>query len=182
MKRADPIAVSKTIGYFLRHDPAAGGLTLDENGWTSFEALAGALHAKFGVSAEEIREIVASDPKRRYAVDGDRIRASQGHSVEVDLALSAVTPPDVLYHGTVERFLESILRQGLLKGERTHVHLSSDIDAALVVARRRRGSHPIVLKIGSSAMHAAGIAFYRSDNGVWLVEAVPAQFVSVHDL
>ncbi len=173
----DQAAVSKTMAYFLRHNPAAGGLALDQNGWTDFLELVGALNAKFGVAAEDVLEIVANDAKRRYVVSGGRIRASQGHSVVVDLQLNAKSPPPRLYHGTVQRFLDSIFTSGLLKQARSHVHLSEDIPTAVVVAIRRKHDIPAILEVDSDSMARQGHTFFLSENGVWLVGSVPPEFL-----
>jgi putative RNA 2'-phosphotransferase len=109
--------------------------------------------------------------------DGSMIRANQGHSVQVDLALQPVVPPEILYHGTVERYLPSIRERGLLKGKRHHVHLSATRELAVVVGKRR--GEPHVVEVDAHGMTAAGLVFYRSENGVWLTEHVPARFVTI---
>jgi putative RNA 2'-phosphotransferase len=121
--------------------------------------------------------VVAESDKQRFALspDGSRIRANQGHSVEVDLGLDPRTPPEVLYHGTASRFVDSIRGSGLHAGSRTHVHLSSDVETARRVGQRH-GS-PVVLTIAAGRMHRDGRAFYRSENGVWLTAAVPAEYI-----
>jgi len=125
----------------------------------------------------DLESIVASNDKRRFALNPDRsmIRANQGHSVQVDLALPATPPPDVLFHGTVELYLPSIRAQGLLKGKRHHVHLSATRELAVIVGKRR--GEPCVLEIDARRMAASGLVFYRSENGVWLTDHVPPRFV-----
>jgi putative RNA 2'-phosphotransferase len=88
------------------------------------------------VTREELEEIVGSSNKQRFAFspDGEKIRANQGHSAAVDLGLPPREPPEVLYHGTVSRFLASIRSEGLRRGARTHVHLSRDEETARVDA------------------------------------------------
>jgi putative RNA 2'-phosphotransferase len=173
-------ATSKFLSFVLRHEPGAIGLTLDANGWVSVDVLLQALgnHGRPLVRAE-LESIVATSDKQRFALSPDRsmIRANQGHSVQVDLALPPSLPPDILYHGTVERYLPSIREHGLLKGERQHVHLSATQDLAVIVAKRRGGPH--VLAADARGMHAVGFVFYRSENGVWLTEHVPAEFLTL---
>jgi len=170
--------LSKFLSYVLRHDPAQIGITLDSAGWTDVDALLAA-SAAHGVSftRDELAQVVATSDKQRFALspDGARIRANQGHSVEVELELAPAVPPATLYHGTVDRFLDSIRGHGLIKGERHHVHLSADLATAQKVGGRR--GKPVVLVVRAADMVAAGHAFFVSANGVWLTEAVPAAFV-----
>jgi putative RNA 2'-phosphotransferase len=172
--------ISKFLSLVLRHEPARIGITLDSGGWTDVEALIAAC-AGHGVrfSRAELDAVVASSDKQRFAfsADGARIRANQGHSVAVDLALAPATPPDVLYHGTVDRFLASIRARGLVKGERHHVHLAADHDTAVKVGARR--GKPVVLVVRAAAMVAAGHTFFVSANGVWLTDHVPPAFLEV---
>jgi putative RNA 2'-phosphotransferase len=167
---------SKFLSLVLRHDPGRVGLTLDESGWVGVPELLDAL-ARHGkqVSRSDLERIVRPDAKGRYDLAGDRIRANQGHSVPVDLGLTGVVPPPLLYHGTAARVVESIRRTGIHRGARHHVHLSSDAETAVVVGSRR-GQH-VVLVVDAAAMHADGHAFYRSANGVWLTDEVPARYL-----
>ena len=173
-------STSKFLSLVLRHEPGAIGLTLDPKGWVSVDELLQAL-AKHGkaLARAELESIVTSSDKQRFALSADRsmIRANQGHSVQVDLALPPTEPPDVLYHGTVERYLPSIRERGLLKGTRHHVHLAATRELAIIVGRRR-GS-PRVLEIDACGMSQSGFVFYRSENGVWLTDCVPACFLSI---
>lgn len=176
----DPALVrtSKFLSLVLRHRPEQIGITLDAAGWVAVdELLAAARRTGFPLDRATLERVVAENDKRRFALspDGQRIRASQGHSVGVDLGLEAQAPPDVLFHGTAARFLESIRSEGLKAGSRTHVHLSADEATARVVGRRH-GS-PVVLRVKAGAMHRDGHEFYRSDNGVWLARAVPAKYL-----
>lgn len=174
------IKISKLLSLVLRHDPGHLGLTLDEAGWTDVEALLRACAARgVPLSRAALEELVATSDKQRFALspDGRRIRANQGHSVTVDLGLRPEAPPPRLYHGTVERFLDSIRAEGLRKGARHHVHLSADLDTARRVGGRR-GS-PLVLVVRAGEMAAAGHAFFRSDNGVWLTEHVPPAYLEL---
>ncbi|MBX3222986.1 MAG: RNA 2'-phosphotransferase [Labilithrix sp.] len=176
--------ISKLLSLGLRHDPSALGITTDAGGWTEVCAvLRGLAERNAAVTREELEELVAASDKQRFALseDGERIRANQGHSIEVDLGLPRHEPPAVLFHGTVDRFLESIRREGLLRGARTHVHLSVDEATAMIVARRRAGV-TLILRVRAGAMHADGHAFFLSRNGVWLTETVPPAYLEDFEL
>jgi putative RNA 2'-phosphotransferase len=172
------VRISKFLSLVLRHDPARIGLQLDEAGWASVDALLAAC-AAHGVplTRDELRELVASSDKQRFALspDGARIRANQGHSVDIDLQLPPREPPERLYHGTIEAALDGIREHGLLRGERRHVHLSADVPTATRVGQRR--GEPVILIVRAADMHAAGHPFYCADNGVWLTEHVPVRFI-----
>lgn len=165
------VQTSKFLSYVLRHRPDSIGITLDENGWVDVEVLLAAAqrHGK-RLSRQLLERVVAENDKKRFAFseDGRRIRASQGHSVSVDLALEPIEPPEFLYHGTVEPFLESIREKGLVRGSRHHVHLSPDEATARKVGSRR--GKPVILVVQAGRMHEAGHQFFRSANGVWLTE------------
>lgn len=170
--------ISKFVSLVLRHEPEKIGITLDENGWTDCHTLieaAGRRGKRF--DHDMLVKIVRDNDKQRFALseDGRRIRANQGHSVPVDLALQPQTPPEFLYHGTVPKFLESIRSGGLHKGERHHVHLSPDLTTATKVGERR--GKAVILSIRAAEMSAAGYRFYISENGVWLTDAVPPEFI-----
>jgi putative RNA 2'-phosphotransferase len=171
----DVVRRSKRLSYVLRHHPGAVGLTLDDAGWVDVDDLLAAL----GWSRPELDEVVVRNDKQRFALDatGTRIRASQGHSVVVDLGYAPVTPPDALFHGTVERFLPAILEEGLRPGNRHAVHLSPDVETACRVGGRR--GRPVVLGVDAAGMVRDGAVFTRSANGVWLVDAVPPRYLSV---
>jgi putative RNA 2'-phosphotransferase len=169
---------SKFLSLVLRHQPEAAGLVLDEAGWVRVEDLLnGCVRAGRGITREELGIIVETNAKKRFefSEDGRSIRACQGHSVKVDLQHEVQTPPVVLYHGTVRRHMESIRKEGLMKMGRHHVHLSATTDAAREVGARH--GKAVVLTIRSGAMQEAGFVFYRSTNGVWLVERVPVEFI-----
>ncbi|WAJ30702.1 RNA 2'-phosphotransferase [Antarcticirhabdus aurantiaca] len=171
-------AISKYMSLVLRHDPAAAGLVLDEAGWTDFDALCRAVKSRLGAEADDVRRVIAESPKQRFTIKDGRVRAAQGHSVSVDLDLAPAEPPKRLYHGTSRNVLGAILAEGLRRGARHHVHLSSDIETARIVGARH-GGKPVVLSIDAAGMAAAGAVFFRSDNGVWLVEAVPPAHIEV---
>jgi putative RNA 2'-phosphotransferase len=178
----DVVRVSKRLSYVLRHRPDSIGLTLDDAGWADVHALLAALAAHgLRLTRAELEHVVATNDKRRFAFDrtGTRIRASQGHSVPVELGYRPQHPPPVLFHGTPGRNVEAILREGLRAGNRHAVHLSPDVVTARRVGERR--GRAVVLRIDAAALAAAGAVFTRSANGVWLVDAVPAQFLSVPD-
>ncbi len=170
---------SKFLSLVLRHRPELIQLKLDGEGWADVsDVLTGAKGKGFDVDAADLAEVVATCDKQRYALSGDgtRIRANQGHSVKVDLALAPVAPPEELFHGTVDRFLDSIRHHGLQKRGRQHVHLSKDRVTATAVGNRRGSA--VLLVIDAAGMSAAGHLFYCSANGVWLVDAVPPEFIS----
>jgi putative RNA 2'-phosphotransferase len=169
---------SKFLSLILRHEPERVGLKLDSAGWAQVNELLAAVN-QHGVplSIEELKDVVATNDKKRFAFsqDGLKIRASQGHSVDVDLQYQPELPPEFLYHGTPENSLESIRASGLNKGERHDVHLSPDAVTATKVGQRR--GKAVVLKIRAGDMHRAGHVFRRSANNVWLVDSVPSEFI-----
>lgn len=176
------VKISKYLSKHLRHQPERIGITLEPGGWVSVDELLKACqNYSFSISRRELDEVVANNDKQRFSFDstGTRIRANQGHSVAVDLQLNPVIPPDILYHGTGSGSVEAILREGLQKMSRHHVHLSPNIATARNVGKRH-GS-PIVLRIDAAAMHEAGYSFYCSDNGVWLVDRVPPEYLHLTD-
>lgn len=182
MNRKDLVRHSKFLSLVLRHKPETVGLALDAQGWVAIDALLAAV-ARHGhpLDRATLDRVVAGNDKKRlvYSDDGSRIRAAQGHSVAVDLALKPRVPPATLYHGTVDRFLASIRAQGLRPGQRHHVHLSADEAGAAKVGARR--GTPVILTIAAGALHGTGHAFYLSANGVWLTHAVPPHFIIFPD-
>lgn len=171
--------LSKYLSKHLRHRPERLGLELGPGGWVEVDALLEACaRQRFPISREELEEVVERNDKKRFAFDssGTLIRAQQGHSVPVDLLLEPAEPPPVLYHGTPEPNLKTILCGGLQSMGRHHVHLSSDEATAAVVGRRR--GRPVVLAVDAHTMRRDGWEFYRSGNGVWLVEHVPPRYLS----
>jgi putative RNA 2'-phosphotransferase len=178
MNEKQQLRSSKFLSLVLRHEPSRIGLTLDSAGWVEIQVLLEALSAHGQpLDRAALLASVAECPKQRFAVseDGQMIRANQGHSVAIELGYSAQPPPERLYHGTATRFLDSIRASGLRKGERHHVHLSSEIGTAEKVGRRH--GQPVVLGVRSGAMQADGHEFFISDNGVWLVDHVAAKFI-----
>lgn len=174
------VTASKFLALVLRHEPQRIGLELDPAGWVEVSTLLAKLAAAGRpLSPQALRELVASSDKQRFALSGDglRIRANQGHSIEVDLALAPAEPPAQLYHGTATRFLPAILEEGLRRMARHHVHLSQDLEVALSVGVRH--GKPAILLVQAARMHADGHRFFRSDNGVWLVEAVPPGYLAL---
>ncbi|HEU4783143.1 MAG TPA: RNA 2'-phosphotransferase [Ktedonobacterales bacterium] len=172
------VKLSKYLSRHLRHQPEALGLTLEPGGWVAVDTLLAAMaHHGMTVSRAELEEIVARNNKQRFAFDatGKRIRASQGHSVAVDLDLAPTEPPDTLYHGTGRATVDAILREGLRKMRRQHVHLSDEIATAVNVGSRHGA--PAVLLVDAAAMARDGYFFYRSENGVWLTEGVPPRYL-----
>jgi putative RNA 2'-phosphotransferase len=177
--RKELIRKSKYLSLVLRHQPSAAGIALDENGWVAVEDLLhGARNNGVQLSYDELCEIVDTNEKKRFVFDesGRRIRANQGHSVNVDLELAETTPPPMLYHGTTERFLESIQKEGLQKMNRHHVHLSADTGTAHRVGMRR--GKVIILEVDAKRMNSEGFTFYQSKNGVWLVDHVPPRYLT----
>ena len=170
------VTVSKFLAKHLRHQPERIGLALDAAGWASVdELLAAAARAGFPITREELDAAVRAPGKRRYVLDesGTRIRAAQGHSVEVELGLAPSVPPDLLFHGTHPGALDAILADGLRPMGRRHVHLSADVATARQVGARR--GRPAILAVDAAGLHRDGHAFWLADNGVWLTDAVPPE-------
>jgi putative RNA 2'-phosphotransferase len=173
--------ISKLMSLVLRHQPEAIGLILDKNGWASVQELIEKMNAN-GTQAniEIIHTVVVTNDKKRFSFNEDKskIRANQGHSLEVELNLNTTEPPVILYHGTAERFAAKILQEGLIKQQRQHVHLSKDIETAKAVGTRH--GKPVILNINARAMRQDGFVFYLSENKVWLVDEVPVQYITVN--
>ena len=172
------IQISKRLSYVLRHSPESIGITLDPNGWVLVSELLTKLGTHgMNIDRVTLERVVAENDKKRFTFDEghDRIRAAQGHSIDIDLKLSPVDPPAVLYHGTAERFWTSIDEKGLIKQNRQYVHLSSDERTAVKVGQRH--GKPIVLRIDTQKMVADGLVFFKSDNNVWLTDSVPRQYI-----
>lgn len=166
----------------LRHKPESIGITLDKNGWTDVGLLITKMNSKgFTMTFKILCDVVENNDKKRFAFNTDKtkIRASQGHSVNIDLGYKPQVPPGVLYHGTGLQFIESILAKGLIKKNRHHVHLSEDIPTAEKVGQRK--GKPIVLIIDSAQMSQEGFQFYVSENNVWLTEHVPPNYIKIYN-
>ncbi|WP_437222612.1 RNA 2'-phosphotransferase [Planctomicrobium sp. SH661] len=172
------LSTSKFLSLILRHNPELIGLELDRHGWADIKTLIRAANQRGKhLDLELLWQVVHENDKQRFVIseDGQRIRANQGHSLNVDLALESQVPPELLYHGTVRKFLPLILERGLIPGSRQHVHLSADLRTAESVGKRR--GEPVILTIAAAEMYAAGNEFYLSQNGVWLTYHVPRQFI-----
>jgi len=174
--------ISKFLSLVLRHQPETIGIQLDESGWTNITELiekANSYGIKFDI--ETLNHIVATNSKRRFAINDtlDKIRASQGHSIGIELGYTNQQPPEILFHGTGEKCVPSILETGLEKRGRQHVHLSSDIETAIKVGQRH--GKPFVFKVLAEQMYKDSFQFFISDNGVWLIDNVPTKYLSRND-
>lgn len=170
---------SKRLSYILRHAPEQVGLTLDVGGWVAIEDLLHGLAEKgWGIDRDLLTDVVVSNDKKRFTIsdDGTRIRAAQGHSIEIVSDLVPIEPPARLFHGTAIGALEAILREGLRPMSRQHVHLSLDTETAKKVGQRH--GKPVILVIAAAEMFADSHMFYRADNGVWLTHSVPTDYLS----
>jgi putative RNA 2'-phosphotransferase len=170
------VKLSKRLSKVLRHAPESIGITLDKNGWVEVQELLKCLGSN--VSIDNIRYVVANNNKKRFefSPDQSKIRACQGHSINIDLDLKSIDPPDILYHGTAEKTVPYIQYDGILKMNRDHVHLSKDYETATNVGGRH--GKPIVLSIDAKKMHEHGMKFYVSNNGVWLTDFVPKEYIT----
>lgn len=166
------IETSRFISLILRHKPETIGITLDEHGWANIDELISGVNTRYPLDITTLEEIVRTDDKQRYSFNEDRtlIRANQGHSISVDVELEETAPPQFLWHGTGEKYTQSIEAQGLLPKSRLYVHLSGDEATALKVGARH--GKPVIYRVLSGAMYRDGFKFYRSVNGVWLTKAV----------
>lgn len=169
--------ISQFISLILRHKPEIIGIMLDEHGWVNVDELISGVNARYSLDIKTLEEIVSIDDKQRYSFNEDRtlIRANQGHSIPVDVELEEIAPPQFLWHGTGEKYTQSIGMQGLLPKSRLYVHLSGDEATACKVGARH--GKPVIYRVLSDAMFRDGFKFYRSVNGVWLTKAVPAIYL-----
>ena len=170
--------ISKYISLILRHKPEEIGLKLDDHGYLNVSDLIEGIDKSYeGFSMDDLERIVREDSKERYSFNENKskIRANQGHSIPVDLELEAMRPPKVLYHGTGRKYLDSILKNGLIKKERQYVHLSKDIETASIVGKRH--GDLIILEVDSENMFKDGIKFYLSKNNVWLCDYVNVEYI-----
>ncbi len=170
--------ISKFLSLVLRHRPEKIGLELDPQGWAEVNPLIDKLNAHgLMVSRKILEEVVATNPKKRFALNDDqtKIRANQGHSIQIDHGFKPTEPPEILYHGTAQKFLKSILATGIQKRNRHHVHLSADLDTATNVGQRH--GKVVILHVRALEMHKAGAEFYLSENGVWLTDEVKVAYI-----
>ncbi len=176
------VKLSKFLSLVLRHKPETIGLQLDEAGWADIKTLIHKMkqNNRF-IDFETLEEVVRTNNKKRFAFNEDktRIRANQGHSIKIEHGFEAQTPPEILYHGTATKNIESIMSNGLDKRNRHHVHLSSDLNTAIAVGKRH--GKPVVFLVDAKAMNSKGYEFFVSENGVWLTEGVPAQYLKIKD-
>ena len=176
------INISKFLSLVLRHQPETIGIQLDNNGWTDVNELIEKAN-NYGIKfdRETLNHIVATNSKKRFAFNDtlDKIRASQGHSVEIELGYTNQKPPEILFHGTAEKFVQSILDTGLEKRNRQHVHLSSDLETAIKVGQRH--GKPFIFNVLAEQMYNDNFQFYISDNGVWLTDNVPTKYLKRND-
>lgn len=176
------INISKFLSLVLRHQPGTIGIQLDQNGWTDVKELIEKAN-NYGIKfdRETLNHIVETNSKKRFAFNDtfDKIRASQGHSIEIELGYTNQKPPEILFHGTAEKFVQSIWETGLEKQSRQHVHLSSDIETALKVGQRH--GKPFIFKVLAEQMYNDNFQFYISDNDVWLTDNVPTKYLKRND-
>ena len=173
----DLTKTSKYISLILRHKPDVIGITLDEHGWANVDELIKGVSKSHKLTMEMLENIVATDDKQRYSFNEDRtkIRANQGHSINVNVELEEIEPPEILWHGTGEKYVESIRETGLIPKSRLYVHLSDKYTTAVQVGKRH--GNPKVFIVKSGQMYTDGYKFYRSKNGVWLTKSVPTEYL-----
>lgn len=173
--------LSRYLSLILRHKPEVIGISLDEHGWANVDELITGIAKDNEFDREMLEEIVRTDSKQRYSFneDGTLIRANQGHSIPVDVELEEAVPPEILWHGTAEKYVESIEEQGLIPKSRLYVHLSKNMETAVNVGKRH--GKPVVYQIKAGEMHRDGYEFYLSKNGVWLTKRVPAEYLRMYD-
>ena len=169
--------ISKYLSLILRHKPEVIGISLDEHGWANVEELIAGISKDYDFNMELLEEIVRSDEKQRYSFNEDKtlIRANQGHSVPVDVELVEQIPPDILWHGTGEKYVSAIDTEGLIPKSRLYVHLSKDEDTATKVGTRH--GKPVVYHVLAKKMYDDGYKFFISVNGVWLTKTVPVKYL-----
>ena len=173
--------ISVFISLILRHKPDVIGISLDEHGWANVEELIQGINKtkKYSIDMSILEEIVRTDNKQRYSFNEDKskIRANQGHSINVDVQLKVAVPPEILYHGTGEKYVSSINAEGLKPKNRLYVHLSKDVETAVTVGSRH--GKAVVYTVASGEMYRLGYTFYLSENGVWLTKNVPVEFLKI---
>ena len=181
MSQKSKESTSKLIALVLRHKPEEIGITLDEHGWANVSELIAGIARTQPFDMTTLEEIVSTDEKQRYSFNDDKtlIRANQGHSISVDVELEEKRPPELLYHGTGEKYTASIDAQGLIPKSRLYVHLSPDYDTAVKVGSRH--GKPVVYTVAAGEMKKNGYVFYQSVNGVWLTKNVPVDYLRKED-
>lgn len=170
--------LSKAMSYWLRHKPEDIGLNISKDGWVDTQELINKGQKKMMFNFNDVKQVVQQNDKQRFAMSGDflKIRANQGHSIEVKIEFQEIIPPVFLYHGTPKKYVDQIFKEGLKKMNRTHVHLSPDIETAAKVGSRRGDF--VILKIEAMRMRADGYKIYISENGVYLTDSVPVEYIS----
>lgn len=181
LRRTDLEKISRFLSLILRHKPDTIGIALDEHGWARVDELLRGMSKTCPIDMDILEEIVRTDNKQRYSFNADKtkIRANQGHSIPVDVELSLVEPPEYLWHGTGEKYMSSIEKEGLVPKSRLYVHLSSDRETARIVGARH--GRPVIYRVRTGQMQADGFLFYRSVNGVWLTKQVPVRYLERDD-
>lgn len=177
MKPEQLIKISRNLSKWLRHKPEDIGITIGDGGWVEISDLIAKAKPKFEITLEDIKTVVKDNDKQRFSLSEDfkKIKANQGHSFKVKIDFEKVVPPVILYHGTVEDFIPSIMKTGLTKQRRHHVHLSANIDTAKKVGSRR--GKPVILEVDCKSMLKDGFQFYKSENGVYLIDEVPPKYL-----
>ena len=179
MEENERIRRSRVLSAWLRHKPERGGLTLSPEGWAAIPAILEAFERQgVATTAEELRSLIRRDPKSRFEIEGDRVRARYGHSIELESKPHPGKPPATLYHGTPRRFVPSILEAGLRPMKRQYVHLSPDKQTARQVGRRR-DQEPAILEIDAHRAFDNGVQFYPRGTGIWLSDPIPAEYLSI---
>jgi len=182
MKKTDLKTISKFLSLVLRHQPEVLSIQPDKNGWVNVDELISKMNEKdFVIDFEILKKVVDENDKKRFIFNEnfEKIRANQGHSIEVDLSLKPIEPPEILYHGTSIKNLNSIFNEGIDKRKRNHVHLSKDMETAIKVGSRH--GKPVVLKIKSKLMYEEGQNFYLSENNVWLTDYVDPKYIEKNE-
>lgn len=174
----DLVKIGKTISYALRHHPEKFNLTLDEEGWCDVSDLLKAIHRHTGIELrmEHLQQLMENSDKKRYELNGHRIRACYGHSIPKTISYQKQEPPTLLYHGTARRFIASIRQQGLCPQNRQYVHLSSDEATAYRVGKRH-DDQPIILVIQAKKAYEDGINFYHANDTTWLCEHIDTAYI-----
>lgn len=179
MNEKELVRFSKLFSYVLRHHPEKLRLTLEKGGWVDVDLFLSRINfeRKLELSKKDLEEVVIKNDKKRFTIKNNKIRSNQGHSILIEIDFEEKEPPQFLYHGTVKRFVDKILDEGLKRMGRHHVHLSIDIETATKVGMRR--GKPLILKIKSGEMHKDGFKFYLSENGVWLTNNVSSKYLNI---